>query len=263
MVTDNGQRQIKSVQRACRLLIYLRKNGPSTVSGLAAEFDLSPGTVHTYLATLREAGFVEQRDNAYGLSFELLPLGERVRSQNPLYQVTRDEVDRLAHASNGVAHLLIEYEGQLMVLYEVFGEEAIGKDYHAAKRDQPQEHIHCTAGGKAILSRFSPERVQEVIDEHGLPSFTDQTITDRGELLDELEAVRERGYALNDQEQMHGIRAVGAPIVDSKNGLIGALSVSGPASNWRGSYFREELPELVTRSAHNAEISLQSSRPDQ
>jgi DNA-binding IclR family transcriptional regulator len=191
MGTDSKKRRIKSVHRACRLLIYLRKEGPSTVSGLASEFDLSPGTVHTYLATLREAGFVEQRDGAYGLSFELLPLGERVRSQNPIYQVARDEVDRLAHASNGVAHLLIEYEGQLLVLYEVFGEKAIGKDYHAAKRDQPQEHIHCTAGGKAILARLPPERVEEIIADHGLPSFTAQTISDPDELLDELEAVQE------------------------------------------------------------------------
>ncbi|WP_256290151.1 IclR family transcriptional regulator [Halobellus inordinatus] len=259
MGTDTAPRRIKSVQRACRLLIYLRREGPSTVSGLAAELGLSPGTVHTYLATLQEAGFVEQRDGAYGLSLELLPLGERVRSQNPLYQVARDEVDRLAHASNGVAHLLIEYEGKLLVLYEVFGEKAIGKDFHAAKRDQPQEHIHCTAGGKAMLARLPPERVQEVIEAHGLPAITEQTISEREELLDELETVRDQGYALNDQEQMRGIRAVGAPVVDSKNGLIGALSVSGPASNWRGSYFRDELPELVTRSAHNAEIALQSS----
>ncbi|MFB6092123.1 MAG: IclR family transcriptional regulator [Haloquadratum sp.] len=259
MGTDTEPRQINSVRRACRLLVHLREEGTATVTELAEAFDLTPGTIHTYLATLREAGFVEQRDGEYGLGLELLPLGERVRSQNPLYRVARDEVDRLAHASNGVAHLLIEYQGQLLVLYEVFGEKAIGKDYHAAKRDQPQRHIHCTAGGKAILSRLPAERVHEIIETRGLPEFTPQTVSDPDELLDELAEIRERGYALNDQEQMRGIRAVGAPVVDSKNGLIGALSVSGPASNWRGSYFREELPELVTRSAHNAEIALESN----
>ncbi|NIC00975.1 IclR family transcriptional regulator [Halobacterium sp. R2-5] len=259
MTRDAPTRRIKSVRRACLLLIHLREEGETTVTELAEEFDLSPGTIHTYLATLREAGFVEQHGDEYRLSLELLPLGERVRMQHPLYQAARDEVDRLAHACDGVAHLLIEYEGQLLILYEVFSEKAVGRDFHARKRDQPQEHIHCTAGGKAILSRLSAEKIHDIVETQGLPVFTDKTISETSRLFDELEKIREEGYALNDEEQMRGIRAVGAPIVDSKNGIIGALSVSGPATNWRSSYFHEELPDLVTRSANNTEINLQSN----
>lgn len=258
MTTNTTSRRIKSVRRACSLLIHLREVGSTTVTELADEFDLSPGTVHAYLATLCEAGFVEQNGNEYALGLELLPLGEHVRMQRSLYQAARGEVDRLAYASDGVAHLLTEYDGQLIVLYEVFGENAVGRDFHARKRDRPREHIHCTAGGKAILSRLPERRVRTIVAEFGLPEFTENTITDLSELLDELSEIRERGYALNDQEQMRGIRAVGAPVIDSSGGIIGAISVSGAASNWRGAYFRDELPELVTRSANNIEINLQS-----
>lgn len=263
MTTETPSRRIKSVRRAGLILIHLREEGPTTVTDLADEFDLSPGTVHTYLATLREIGFVEQRGDRYALGLELLPTGEHVRMQNPLYRAARGEVDRLAHVSNGVAHLLVEDEGKLLVLYEIFGEKAIGKKFHARKRDQPQEHIHCTAGGKAILARLPEQRVREIVAERGLPEFTDNTISDLPTLLDELAEIRERGYALNDQEQMRGIRAVGAPVVDTGGGIIGALSISGPANNWRGSYFREELPELVTRSANNVEVNLQSDNQEQ
>jgi len=258
MATKTASRRIKSVRRAGLILTHLREKGPTTVTELADEFDLSPGTVHTYLATLREIGFVKQRGGKYVLGLELIPFGEHVRMQNPLYQAARSEVDRLARVSNGVAHLLVEDDGKLLVLYEIFGEKAIGRDFHARKRDQPQEHIHCTAGGKAILSRLPERRVREIAAERGLPEFTDDTISELPALLNELADIRERGYALNDQEQMRGIRAVGAPVVDTDGGIIGALSVSGPANNWRGPYFREELPKLVTRSANNVEVSLQS-----
>lgn len=264
MATETPSRRIKSVRRAGLILRYLREAGPTTVTELADEFGLSPGTVHTYLATLQEMGFVEQRGDEYALGLELLPLGEHVRIQNPLYQAARGEVDRLARVSNGVAHLLVEDDGKLLALYETFGEKAIGKEFHARKRDQPQEHIHCTAGGKAILSRLPDRRVREIAAERGLPEFTDNTISELPALLDELAEIRERGYALNDQEQMRGIRAVGAPVVDTDGGIVGAVSVSGPANNWRGPYFHEELPELVTRSANNVEVNLQSeerSRP--
>ncbi|WP_436348274.1 IclR family transcriptional regulator [Natronorubrum sp. FCH18a] len=259
MTTDTPSRRIKSVKRACALLMYLREVGPSTVTELATEFNLSAGTVHAYLATLREAGFVKQEENEYALGPELLPLGEHVRIEHSLYQAARGEVDRLAYATGGVAHLLTEYDGQLLVLYEAFGENAIGRDFHAQKRDQPQEHTHCTAGGKAILARFPERRVRMIAAEHGLPKFTENTVTDLSELVDELAEIREQGYAINDQEQMRGIRAVGAPVIDSRGGIIGAVSVSGAASNWRGSYFRDELPELVTRAATNIEINLQAN----
>lgn len=259
MATESQSRRIKSVRRACLLLTHLREVGPATVTELAEEFDLSPGTVHAYLATLRDAGFVKQDENEYALGLELLPFGEHVRMQHSLYQAARGEIDRLAYASGGVAHLLTEYDGQLLVLYEAFGENAVGRDFHAQKRDRPQEHLHCTAGGKAILARLPERRVRTIVAEYGLPEFTENTISDLSKLLNELDEVCDRGYALNDQEQMRGIRAVGAPVIDSNGGIIGAVSISGAANNWRGTYFREELPELVTRSANNIEINLQST----
>jgi len=93
--------------------------------------------------------------------------------------------------------------------------------------------------------------------EHGLPAQTENTITDHERLFEDLEGMRERGYAYNDdEEEIEGFRAVGAPIRDIDGRVRGSLSISGPASIMRDERFREELPERVSQSANVIEVNI-------
>ncbi|NKE37214.1 IclR family transcriptional regulator [Natronococcus sp. JC468] len=259
MTTDDEPRRIQSADRVCDILEYLRDGDQTTVSEVADAVDLSPGTAHTYLATLESRGFVQKREGKYRLGLELLPYGEHVRLQNDLYQAAKAELHRLAHDSDATAHLMTEYEGRLIVLHEAFGENAIGTEYHPRKRERPQTHLHCTSAGKAILAHLPDYRVARIIEDQGLVSYTSSTITDEAELVAELETVRDRGFALNDQEQMHGIRAVGSPIRYDGDRVLGAVSLSGAASNWSGDRFRRDLPEKVMRAANAIEVNFHSN----
>ncbi|WP_436348308.1 IclR family transcriptional regulator [Natronorubrum sp. FCH18a] len=259
MSSDDEPRRIQSADRVCDILECVRETGRTTVSEVSDAIGVTPGTAHTYLATLESRGFVEKTDGEYRLGLELLPYGEHVRLRNDLYRAAMEEVHRLAHDIDACAHLMTEYEGQLLVLHEVFGENAIGMDFHPQKRERPQTYLHCTAAGKAILAQLPDYRVAQIIEEHGLVSYTPSTITDETELVDELETVRERGFALNDQEQMQGIRAVGAPIYYGGDRVLGAVSVSGSASAWNGDRFRDRLPEAVMRAANAIEVNVHSA----
>lgn len=257
MTEGTAGRQIKSVARAIQVIEYLQDNGESRLSDVAEAIDLTPGTVHTYLATLENHKYVERTGHAYKLGQKLVPLGESTRTQSALYAAGKDEVDSLAFEYDAVAHLITEFDDKLLVLYESYGKHSIGKKFHMRKLDQPQVHMHCTAAGKTLLA-FSPSsQLQRIIDRYGLPKYTTNTITDEGTLLDELETIRERGYALNDQEMMNGNRGVGAPIHRDDGALEGAISISGPANAWKSDFFREQLPTVVMRSANNTEINLQ------
>jgi DNA-binding IclR family transcriptional regulator len=113
---------------------------------------------------------------------------------------------------------------------------------------------HSTAVGKAMLAFMSQKEVENIIEEHGLPVCTPNTITDKEALLRELERVRQQGYAVDDIENEDGIRCVGAPIFDHQGKPVAALSVSGPA--FRLSMERvKELTGAVTSTA--LEISRQ------
>lgn len=259
MSSNDEQRRIQSADRVCDILEYTRKTGQTTVSELAEAVGLTVGTAHTYLTTLESRGFIRKHDGTYRLGLELLPYGEHVRLRNDLYRAAKAEVHRLADDSDATAHLMCEYDGRLIVLDEAFGENAIGMEYHPQKREQPQPHLHCTSAGKAILAHLPDYRVAQIIENHGLVSYTSSTITDETELAAALETIRDRGFAMNDQEQMQGIRAVGAPIRYDGEIVLGAVSLSGSASNWSGERFRQELPERVMRVANAIEVNVHSN----
>lgn len=253
-------RTINSVTNACRLIEYLQQFEEGSVTELAEATELTPGTVHTYLTTLREENYVIKEGNSYRLGPKLLTLGEFVRNHHDVYRAAKAQIERLAKDTGESVHLIIEHDGQLFALYERFGEKAVGVEYHDRKREQPLNHLHCTAAGKAILSGHSSEEVQSILDRRGMPEKTEHTITDVETLLEELAEVRERGYAFADEEQMTGIRAVGAPIQLPNSEIVGAVAVSGPTARLKNHVFRGTFPELVVQAANISEVNLHSIR---
>lgn len=255
-MTSNDTRSVKSVRHSLQILETLQESGGVNLSEIANAVDLSPGTVHTHLSTLRMHDFVVKRDGRYFLNPSLITIGERARSQQPLYEAGKKSIQDLADETGETAHLIREYDGRLLPLYEVFGEQAIGVDYHVKKRERLVRHLHCTASGKSILAKLSRERVEEIIDQHGLVQQGPNTIDDREALFDELDRVARRNVGFADEEQMIGIRAVGAPIMRQDGSVAGAISVSGPTSRLQGEYFRDELPTKVLRAVNTTEINL-------
>ena len=251
-------RTITSVTNACDIIKFIREHGEVTVSQVAGEIDLTPSTVHTYLATLRAANYVLKEGGAYRLGPQLLTLGESVRHHNKLFRAAKEQVEELSEETGESVHLIIEHDGKLFGLYERFGENAVGIEYHNRKREQALNHLHCTAAGKAILSELPDDEVEAILEKSGMPRNTSQTITDRDRLLEALATTRERGCAHADEEQMDGLRAVGAPVVTPQTGVIGAIAVSGPTARLSGERFEETIPDMVVQAANICEINLQT-----
>lgn len=254
----NGGRTIASVDRALTILEALRRRNGATLSELAEEIDLTKGALHTHLATLREHGFVEHRGNNYALGQRFLTFGEYVRNSAPLYRAAKAEVDELAAESGECVHLITEDDGLESILYESFGDRAVGREFFVKNREEIGRHLHHSAAGKAILSQFDDDKLDEILERHGLPARTIHTISDRDEFKAELERVRDQGYATNDEEELLGIRAVGTPIVSTGGEVLGALSVSVPASRLEGEQFTTELPQKVKEYVNIIEVNLQT-----
>jgi DNA-binding IclR family transcriptional regulator len=89
--------------------------------------------------------------------------------------------------------------------------------------------LHCTAIGKVLLSGMDETGVDGVIRERGLPRFTKNTVTERKDLVKELEKIRREGMAVDREEREIGLKCIAAPILDSRARVIAAVSISGPA----------------------------------
>ncbi|WP_157268905.1 IclR family transcriptional regulator domain-containing protein [Azohydromonas aeria] len=119
--------------------------------------------------------------------------------------------------------------------------------------------LHCTSQGKAMLAAMPPAQRDALVRELPLTAATPNTITDRRRLQAELKLTAARGWALDDEEIVPGVRCVGAPILDDEGRLRGAISVAGPA--FRLTRERLELlgPELV-QAARRVGAQLQAVR---
>lgn len=254
----DSPRKIRSVQSSLSILEALRELDGATVSELSKQVDLSVGTIHTHLATLSDEGYVVKENNTYRLGTQFIVLGEYVRNHSTLYRAGKEEVDRLANETGECIHLILEQDGWEISLYEEFGSKAAGKELYIKNREARRQNLHATASGKAILSQMDDGRVREIID-NGLPQLTENTIVDAQTLLEELETIRERGFAVNDEEEVVGTRAVAAPIQNSKGTVLGAISLSAPSSRLRDDTFRAEIPEQITESANVIELNIQAS----
>lgn len=140
---------------------------------------------------------------------------------------------------------MIEENGCGIYLYISRGEQAINLDTHVGTR----QYLHTSAVGKSILSKMDDEQFEQVIDRHGLPVETPNTVTNEEKLLEELGEIRERGVAFDSEERVEGIRCVAAPIVDSEGNLLGGVSISALSTRLKGDRFREEMPERVQHVA--------------
>ncbi|EMA04696.1 IclR family transcriptional regulator [Haloferax denitrificans] len=251
-------RRIKSVQTASRIVSVVQRLSNPTLGEVCAELDASKGTVHTYLATLEDEGFLTRTGRTYRLGLRFVTLGESVRNETPLYRAGKEEVDALAATTHEYAHLTVEHRGREVTIYESRGDDAVATDYHLRMRETPQ-HLHYSASGKALLSQFDDDRVRSILDSEGLVGQTANTITDRDELFAVLERVRERGYAVNDEEEIRGMRSVGAPVRGVDGAVCGAVSVTAPTSRLSGERFETEVPELVTETANLIELNLETA----
>ena len=251
-MTTTDRPTVQASKTTLRILEELMRLEGAGVTELAAELDIPKSTAHNHLSTLLESEYVVREGDAYRLGLRFLDLGEHTRNRQELYDIARPEIERLAEETGELANLLVEEHGYGVYLCRAKGDRAVGLDTYAGKR----VHLHATSLGKAVLAHTAPDRREEILDQRGLPRRTDRTVTTREALAEELEVIRERGYAVDDGERLAGLRCIAAPITDCSDRALGAISVSAPASRMRGRRFEEEIPERVMSAANVIELNV-------
>lgn len=244
---------LQTTENTIRIVKMLKRLDRAGVTELATHLDMSKSTVHDHLATLKEHDYVTKHDDGtYGIGLGFFEMGEYARKRRKIYEIARPEVKALAEETGELANLLVEEHGRGVYLFRARGEKAVTLDTHTGKR----RYLHNTALGKAILAYLPEERVHEILDTHGLPAATTNTITDRSMLFEKLEENHERGVAYCGQERVEGLQCVAAPILSNDDRVLGAVSVAAPTTRMKGRRFEEEIPELVLQAANVIEINV-------
>ncbi|WP_226482491.1 IclR family transcriptional regulator [Natrinema amylolyticum] len=252
--TDEGKR-IDAVVKTLDILEALWQAEGAGVTALTERTGLAKSTVHAHLTTLRSKGYVVQEGDEYRLSLRFLSFGEHVKHAEPLYAASDGPIDDLAEQV-GERVLCSTHQNGLGTIINVSeGTRSFTSDIDVGTHT----YLHSSAGGKAMLAHFSDERVNEIIDEWGLPTFTDETITDPDVLFDELAAIREEGVAYHRGEYIQGIGAIAAPILDTDGTVYGAVTVAGPEHRLTNEWEENDLRTQLLSTANTIEVNMMFS----
>lgn len=243
---------VQATRTSFEIVSKLNELDGAGVTELAEELGLPKSTVHNHLNTLCEEEYIVRSGDTYYVGLRFLKLGEYSRNRLKIYKTAKPEVQNLAEETGELVNLAVEEYGRCVYLDLEKGDQAVELDTYAGM----QVLLHCTALGKAILAYLPNDRVDDILDKHGMPERTENTITDRDELYETLDEVRDRGYAYDAQERLSGLRCVAAPITNQNEEPVGAISVAGPTSRMKGERYHEEIPELLLDAANVIELHM-------
>lgn len=246
---------IKSVANAFEIIECIRDADEASLKRIADEVGLASSTAHEYLSTLLAEGYVVKRDGAYRLSLRFLSCGKHAQENYELIEAASEPLETLAAESGELSWLVVEENGYGAYLDVVGGETAV----NLSVRVGDYAPLNQLAAGKAILAHLPEERVDEMIDRRGVPSATERTIADSESLFAELGVVRERGYAIADEERRGGIRGVASPVLRDGR-AVGAIGVSGPSYRLTDGRLRNRLVDAVETAANGTEFWLTAER---
>lgn len=234
---------VSAIERALEILMLLfREKREMGITEIAGEMGLHKSTVHRALATLQEYGFVEQNPvtSKYWLGIKLFSLGMLYRNRMKIQDIARPFTEELAHKCREVVHMgILENQhdiGRVLVIDKVETEQILSLTPTVGSGTL----AHCSAMGKMLLA-YKPDEYLQKFAEQGLPRYTENTITDLGELKRELLQIKKQGYSLDREEIEVGLTCVAAPIIDSSGEVVAAVSVSGPVTRMTP----ERLPLIV------------------
>jgi DNA-binding IclR family transcriptional regulator len=234
MVTRRREEEntIKSLVKALNILkLFSPGKNEWTVRDMVEALGYHKSSVQRLVTTLEAHGFLERSQpprSRFVLGPIVLMLGNVASQSIDLRAVARPYLQRLVEETGETAHLCVVDQSQCYYLDKIDSPQAVRIATYVGQR----LHLHCSAVGKALLSGMTEEEVDHVIDDCGLPRFTETTITDRQALFDELECIRREGLAQDNAEYEASLRCVAAPVRDSFGLVVAAISVAAPVQRF-------------------------------
>jgi DNA-binding IclR family transcriptional regulator len=196
-----------------------------SVSELSRRLSMPKSSVHLLLRTFEQRGYLHKqaRGGRYRFGWKMVTLLRHAVDGVAISDEARPVVADLCRATGLTAHMGLLEGGEVVIVERVEAESPQRVGSWVGRRLQ----LHSTAVGKALIAHLPSDEIELQFGPTPLPRANDRTIATLPELRRELQRVRERGYALSDEEYEIGIRAVGAPVHNSDRHVVAAIGVLG------------------------------------
>lgn len=234
----SGSGGVQSVERAFEILeLITDAGGAVTLSELAPATDLPLPTIHRLLRTLVSLGYARQLPSRrYALGPRLIRLGEGANQQ--LGTLALPELKTLVDELGETANMAVLDGDMVVYIAQAPSAHSMRMFTEVGRR----ANLHNTGVGKALMAHLPDETVRTIVARTGMQTPTDHSIGSVDELLTELGTIRERGYAIDDEEQEIGVRCYAMVVPGLPTPT--AISVSGPTTRVDEAFGARAVPLL-------------------
>ena len=248
----NETNLVQSVDRALRIIEFLAENPTGAgITEISKSLGLSKGTVHRLISTLKERDFAYQSSNTelYRLSYKILYLYNCISNNIDMFKVSRPIIRKFADKVDATVHLatLDEKRSNIVNIHRIEPMNS-QKLFVMSSRVGKKAPCYCTAAGKMLLSQYSDDEIRDIMKGEEYKTYTDKTIKNIDEFLEEIHKVRKQGYALDENEYDHGIICISIPIYNSNGKIDFTMSVTDLI-------LYTKVEELINLKDHLDEVS--------
>jgi DNA-binding IclR family transcriptional regulator len=243
----NERYVVRAVDRSLTVLVLLAGTPTGLdASAIARAGQLHVSTVFRILQTLKLRNFViEAPGGLYRIGPQAFEVGSSFLRSTSLQPEGQAIVERLAADTGETASMGILDSDEVLYLAIAHGQRELGIQSNVGTRHPP----YCTALGKVLMADLGWPDAQGLLSRTGRNRMTKNTIIGIGRWREELRNVAERGYALDAEERILGVRAVAAPVRDHSGRVVAAISAAGPAFRITGDSLEPLISQVVNLAA--------------
>jgi DNA-binding IclR family transcriptional regulator len=247
-MTEKGKYTIDIVDVTLDVVECLMMSGGESLraSEIANQLGINRTRVFRILKTLEARGYSEFDPDSQGfrLGLKFLKISKKVLKGFDLRKEVQPFLVELAQSTGDSSFLLVRQRLNAIIIDRYQGDHAL-QVYSFIGQSLP---LHVGASPKVLLAYTSKRDRDNILQEMVLDRFTEKTITNRADLLQILDQVREQGYAVDEEDYEMGCFSIGAPVFDANGSIMAGISISTPKSRYN-SERRQKLIELVTCTA--------------
>ena len=227
---DRARGGVQSIGRAFAILEEVARNRDGIgLAELAKRVGLHNSTTFHLVKTMASLGYVRQIKDTkrYRIGRPLFALAAGALDEIEMVSMATPVLDDLSHETGESSHFATRMSDAVVVMARTPGPGA----FQLTERMGVVRPAYCTALGKVILAALRPDQLERYLDRVELKPLTQNTITERGRLLQEIAEIRSAGIAFDDCEFDSELRCAAMPIFDFSGKVVGAIGISGPV--WR------------------------------
>lgn len=224
-----------------------------TLSEIANALEANKTTATRLCYTLTELGFVHKDgQRRYHLTPKILTLGHSYISGLGWQEVAQYYLEALFREVQETVNLSVLEDSEIIYLLRIRKRKYLPFDIRIGTKLP----VYCTAMGKVLMAIGAPEKINPIFKTLEFKPLTPRTIKSLNKFMDELEKVRKKGYAINDEELSIGNRAVAAPILSKQGYAVAAINIATPTSEYGRNQMEKILAPKVIKTAREISEAL-------